>query len=557
MHSRDATCFVRLFRLDLRCYIASPPKPPTECNKHLSDTYTLCTCGILMQMQNAIPSGAQPGVGRYAHAQEPNPLIPPSLLRQETVLWMLTACAAWIATMLYSGLGAVSVAVPLAVAASVVSLHALRLLSQNLFTLCVLFFVGHILYGIPSVLFVHLGGSYSDLYPKPYLNDVFLFHYGLASIGLLMGASCAALRRSYTASSSPATSSASALATGLLWTAYALAIVASFLEILLFLRTGGIAGITLGKPSYHLAVGERGALLDIFGNSSFFLSCGLLGLSMRFCPARVHLRYTRLLLWLLMCAPVLMTALIVGQRSRIVFAVICFLMGYFFYEPIRKVNSKLFIIALMLYVLASFLFVARAFVGQILAGSVSWHVLFSIEPEYWLRAINPVFLEFGAAFVNFNTYMLQGDHTYLWGETYLRGIVSLWLTLMGQPRLPNITEEFNTTFFPQMVQLGVGNAFSSLLEAYINFGTLGVGFVYYLVGLVLVLLERQRARKHSLWFTMLYILLVPQAIVFHRSNFGPTVWLIPLVSATAGYGLFCLLRVVRVRRQPCTGQEAI
>ena len=88
-----------------------------------------------------------------------------------------------------------------------------------------------------------------------------------------------------------------------------------------------------------------------------------------------------------------------------------------------------------------------------------------------------------------------------------------------------------------------GYGYSPILEAYANFGTIGVAPAFFLFGLCLAVLERARARTGGFPVILLYLMVLPIAQQFHRSTFGnavlsPGLWIvITILFASAIYRL--------------------
>ncbi|MEN6396184.1 MAG: O-antigen polysaccharide polymerase Wzy, partial [Methanoregula sp.] len=138
------------------------------------------------------------------------------------------------------------------------------------------------------------------------------------------------------------------------------------------------------------------------------------------------------------------------------------------------------------------------------------------------KFMNPGMNEFGAAFGNFSEYVKSGDSTRRWGKTYVTALavpVPSFLYPGEKPR--QITYEFRDRFFSSERARGriAGTAFSSVLEAYMNFGTAGVLGVYFLVGMALVFLERAKNILQPSAIASIYLLMLPLAQNFHRSSF--------------------------------------
>ena len=122
-----------------------------------------------------------------------------------------------------------------------------------------------------------------------------------------------------------------------------------------------------------------------------------------------------------------------------------------------------------------------------------------------------------------NTTSLSKTHIeFKFGETYLRGLV-IWIpSFMCIGEKPQqITYEFRDSYFPSEAKRSsiAGTAFSSILEAYWNFGYLGVFVIYFIVAYLLQKLDLYW-KNYSEFSFLLYILISPFLISFHRSALG-------------------------------------
>jgi hypothetical protein len=145
------------------------------------------------------------------------------------------------------------------------------------------------------------------------------------------------------------------------------------------------------------------------------------------------------------------------------------------------------------------------------------------SPERLGVALNPAATEFGAAFGNFSEYTRLANDPPRLGSSYLRALV---LPIPGflypgkKPQQP--AYEFRDRFFASLATAGAisGTAYSSLLEAYVNFGVAGAGMVYFGMGLLLALAERARQTRPEAGWHIGYLLMVSSAVAFHRSDFS-------------------------------------
>lgn len=417
-----------------------------------------------------------------------------------------------------------------------------RELIGNYSNFTVIFLVFNALYSLSGPVAVRYGGGISKIFPTPYLVDEFLLHYSLASIGLVTGLILIAVMK---------IPNIREMKQDFLWDrktlfylAYAFAVIASLLEIVNLLRVGGFQTLFSGKAAYQSAV--YGLAVSLPSTQIMLLSVALLGLALSNSTTKYENWTHRLALWLVCGMPFVLNLVILGRRGPILGGIIVFVIAYFYFRPIERIELKWVMFVLPIYLIMGFLFGIRGSAGQILeTADLSLLRLHVSQPAFWLTSLNPGLNEFGAVFGNFNTYILSGASHHQLGETYLRSLTmpiprSIW------PDKPQaVIYEFRDTYFPSLAQQGIiaGTAYSSMLEAYTNFGTFGVPIIYLLVAFAMGCLERIRLQSKSILFAFFYLTLLPLAQTFHRDCFWmPVFW--PLLSAFVGVWSYILVKSI-------------
>ncbi|SHE67742.1 oligosaccharide repeat unit polymerase [Desulfofundulus australicus DSM 11792] len=418
----------------------------------------------------------------------------------------------------------------------------------------VIFLTFSALYGLTGPIAAYYGEGLPNVFPTPYLVDNFLFHYSLAiiamSVGLVVSASVK-ITRINVENQMPRWNERA-----LLVIACAFAGIASLMEIVNLFRVGGIGVLLAGKAAYQSAVSDQTGTLpsvEITLLATTFLG---LCLSAKNVTATVRMRRLHLIvLWLALASPEILILLVLGRRGSLLSLLVVLIISYSFFSPIKRINSKWFAIALTLYLIMGFMYGSRAQIGHALAtGELSALTMRMSKPEFWATSLNPANNEFGAPFGNFNTYVLSGMAELRWGETYLIGLTIPIPRFIWPDKPQSIVYEFRDTFFSDWAQRGTiaGTAYSSILEAYVNFGTLGVPVVYFLIALAMGWLEKMRSRSRSLAFTILYLTLLPEAITFHRSSLEmPLFW--PSLLALVGVGSYIVINSMIKYYRPAKG----
>ena len=139
-----------------------------------------------------------------------------------------------------------------------------------------------------------------------------------------------------------------------------------------------------------------------------------------------------------------------------------------------------------------------------------------------IDVINPSSNEFGCTYGNFNKYIISGDNARLYGRSYIVGLTLPIPSFLYPGDKPlQITYQFRNTYFPIMISRSriASTGFSSLLEAYWNFGMFGVMFMYFIYGLLICKLNSILEKK-KMFSSMLVIYISVFVISFSRTQLG-------------------------------------
>ena len=104
------------------------------------------------------------------------------------------------------------------------------------------------------------------------------------------------------------------------------------------------------------------------------------------------------------------------------------------------------------------------------------------------QALNPSTNEFGVGFANFNELYVSENYEFLFGKSYLQGFLITFPSFIYIGEKPQqITYVFRDTYFySESLRSSIaGTGFSSILEAYWNFGFPGVLFMYIIFGYII------------------------------------------------------------------------
>jgi len=448
------------------------------------------------------------------------------------VMWLLNAMCAHLE---YTGVSIVGAAL-----LSVASLLLLKHILHYWNSIILLFWITHTLYGISGPFSWYFSIEGLPLIEHINFGNVYIILYSLSSFSFILGIFIIQKSKNSSIKNLYKCNYAAISLCALFFAAIAATIEVNSI------RQIGLSEIS-GKGAYHLQASQIDPLS--VGTTLGLLSCAFIAFLLGNPLAPLSFRRNSLLAWILVISPVLVSSLLIGKRGFIVSTVLCYLILSHVYRKIEKIKISLITNLIFLYLFGVLIFITRGTIVQIAGGQLSWDTLTDTVVERTMSFLNPAAIEFGAPFVNFNLFYSMVDKIELrYGETYIRGLTSILEYILYGRRSPSISEEFNIMFFSQDVSRGIGWGFSSLVEAYWNFGIAGTIVVYFLFARALFVLENKVKNSSFSPLHLIYALLIPVVILFHRSNFGLTFWLFPIILGTIAFSLYMLLGSILARR---------
>ncbi|GIV17135.1 MAG: hypothetical protein KatS3mg022_2570 [Armatimonadota bacterium] len=299
-------------------------------------------------------------------------------------------------------------------------------------------------------------------------------------------------------------------------------------EFLNLIRAGGISILLAGKAVYQAATAD---IKLTFPTSSFaLLAFAFLGIHHSWRFAQSHSGISKGsqsfddLLFLVLCTPLLLVHLILGQRLEIASYVAAFVLGCTYRAPVERFPTRWAVGLLLVYLLLSPLYGFRWAFPLWISGKAVDLPAETVQ-KLLLSSLNPAVNEFGSPFGNYSLVMQAGIADLYYGSTFLRDLtVAIPGFLYPGEKPTSITYEFRDRFFADWSSRSriSGTAFSSLLEARMNFGDLGALLVFFAYGSLLAVLEILRNRYESPWFAAFYCSFGLFALVVHRSSTGGT-----------------------------------
>lgn len=295
-------------------------------------------------------------------------------------------------------------------------------------------------------------------------------------------------------------------------------------ESINLMRAGGIATLLAGKAAYQAATAD---VKLTFPTPSFALvAFAFLGIhySSRFVQSHTDrgAQHTGGWLFIVIGVPLLLVHLILGQRLEIASYIVAFLLGYTYRTAIKRFPARWAVGLLLIYLILSPLYGFRWAFPMWMSGKTIDLPADTVR-KLLLSSLNPAVNEFGSPFGNYSIMMQTGITELYYGSTFLRDLTVVIPGFLYPGEKPkSITYEFRDKFFADWSLRSriSGTAFSSLLEARINFGDLGAPIVFFVYGSLLAVFEILRNRCPSPWFAALYCTFGLFALVVHRSSTG-------------------------------------
>lgn len=396
------------------------------------------------------------------------------------------------------------------------------------------FFFFYLVYGITAPVSILLGGGIPSIFSKPYALNEYLFAFSLSTTGIVI----ALITTTFKNIESNRLSSYESLRSrksALLSTAVFLCVLSAIFEFINSLRVG-FDSFLLDKAEYQ---SKLQALSFTLPTSKLYLTALIL-----FCLGVAlkgrDVKKWQVVVFLLAILPSILIHLITGQRGYLLTLVgAAFLsLTYFKHIKLSTIKVKYIVLATTLYILLVLLTVIRGVLGySIETGDFSLVQERLSDSEMIIKRLNPAESEFGAPFGNFSEFMIRNDDTFEYGRTYIIAPVVLIPGIIFPGEKPTqAIYAFRDKYFQNEKYRGeiASTGFSSILEAYMNFGYLGVFLFYLVLTKVIFRLETLTYYTAGLFLPLFSISLFNLSRSFHRSGFdtfiGEVFWAILLAT---------------------------
>ncbi|QKX04714.1 oligosaccharide repeat unit polymerase [Aquimarina sp. TRL1] len=288
--------------------------------------------------------------------------------------------------------------------------------------------------------------------------------------------------------------------------------IASCSELLNFIRAGGFSTVSNGKAFYQGAVNDL--VLNIPYEGFFYISISLF--SMFLASTKKNFRLTYLIRYLPSILFVFFINLIIGERGTLLVSFVIFALGFSINHRIKSIKTKYIFFVSILYILFNVLTLLREKEVKY-NGAISFY---NENKERLFRLMNPANTEFYASALNYRIFIDRKPENYKYklGKTYSEVLFAFFPTYIYPNKPKSIIYEFRDDYFPERKKQGstAGTGFSSLLEAYMNFGYLGAFLVYFIAVFFIIYLESNK-KKNNIFIKIIYLLSFNIVLISSRS----------------------------------------
>lgn len=393
------------------------------------------------------------------------------------------------------------------------------IISNDIFNVINVFSIFLVLYSLSGPIEIFNKGYIHPIFNNDYKIPIFLIAYHLSIIGYILGIIIGFNPKS--------TKSFIAMNQLKIKNNFKISIflaaLAGIMTIVDFFRVGGISTLLQGKAIYFEAISNLSPTLpnvEIAKIASVIFISNLVISKKK----NIILNYKSLFLkFIIFISPYIYILTISGSRGSILIFIFIIITGYRYFDRSIYINKKYIVLLVISYFAMAFIYINRPVLPYVVSTG-DWSVISENmkNKELVIEGLMPGSNEFTAAFGNFNEYFLSDNKELLLGKSYIKDInimIPTFLYPEGKPK--SITYEFRDKFFysQSLVSDVASTGFSALLEAYMNFGMIGILFLYILFGYFIGNIEKKRVESKSYLF-MLWYMSIFQSItmVFHRSQ---------------------------------------
>lgn len=296
---------------------------------------------------------------------------------------------------------------------------------------------------------------------------------------------------------------------------------ALFMEIINIARVGGISIFSLGKEAYQTSIENLAFTLPANVVSYIGLAIFVLGIR----NESVFKCKKQLIIFLIPLFAFFAIFMAVGSRGSLLAYIGIIALGFSSRKPVVKIKLKYLVILFLIYFSMIFVTVMRwQITNSISTGNYAPLIekMFSIET--YKSRLSLTDNEFVVGLGNFSEGYIEAKNHPRFGQTYLNGLVlpiPRFIYPFEKPK--QILYEFRDKYFPER-STGEGSVgstgYSTVLEAYLNFHSIGVFLQYFILGLLFKKLELEWEKNSNFKFNVFYLSFTPVLYTFSRNAFA-------------------------------------
>lgn len=428
----------------------------------------------------------------------------------------------YLSSVVFSALDLNGICIIISFLASIFLIISVRKIYGNYSNITFLFAVFSIIYGLSGPIAAYFGTGLAEIFGKEYIYLSYFISFSLSEIGLLIGISIQKSKIGTDFVTQKKEKNKMKIIENQQFLSITIIItmlISTVFQLINTFRAGGISALMLGKAYYQAQESALTLTLPAEIVNLLAFACISIYLSLKI-SNKQKINYLLLFITAIIFLPYLLIIVFLGQRGKLLHIIITCFIGIFNFIPFKKISVRIIIFAIIAYLGMGILTATRSITYLLKEDSeLFWEL--ATDKERYINALNPGRGEFGCAYGNYNFFMLKNNFEYKLGDSYIKGFLML-VPAFAYPGVKptQITYEFRDTYFPSEVNRSsiAGTGFSSILEAYWNFGYIGVFIIYTIYGLILAKLDL-KVSNNSFISLIMYTYMSSFVLEFHRAAF--------------------------------------
>lgn len=244
-----------------------------------------------------------------------------------------------------------------------------------------------------------------------------------------------------------------------------------------------------------------------------------------FISRRLVLGKGNILIFLLFLTPIISFYMVTGERSNLISFIIVSFATYSFWRK-NWIKWKIILFSISSFLILTILYSTRSWLLIYVSGRGPWK---EMKSEQFWKNLNPANSEFHTASGNLSNFLkepssLQPPTMFGIDTTYFTALFNIfprWLSPVDKP--VELSVIYNRTYHPDLEMINIRVGFSSWIEAIINGGLAGVFLHFFILTIILMLIDQYKFRISNFFIFFIPIGLLPIMIKFHRTSLATTI----------------------------------